>query len=131
MSSWDYELASQFRSRDNKIKMGPILGKVVSTSPPVVTIQDGKYTISGDQLYVAYHLLERSSAYSSMTQSGSIKINCHPCQGSYTSSCSGDIKLEEVWKPGDLVLVIPSESEQQFFIVDVVRQLKGCNNQAK
>lgn len=132
MSSWDYELADLFKQRDNiKTKIGNCLGKVVSTSPPVVTIQDGKYTISGDQLYVAYHLLERSSAYSNMTQSGNIKINCHPCQGSYTSSCSGDIKLEEVWKPGDLVLVVPTQSEQQWIVVDVVRQLKGCNNQAK
>ena len=64
MSSWDYELANQFKSRDNpKTKMGPMIGKVVSTSPPVVTIQDGKYTIQGEQLYIAYHLLERKSTY--------------------------------------------------------------------
>nr|DAH73256.1 MAG TPA: Protein of unknown function (DUF2577) [Caudoviricetes sp.] len=132
MSSWEYDLAQQFKSRDNpKTKMGAMLGKVVSTNPAVVTIQDGKYTIQGEQLYVAYHLLERKSAYTNMTQSGNISISCHPCQGSYNASCSGDIQLEEVWKVGDLVLVIPSESEQQFFIVDVVRQLKGANNQAK
>lgn len=131
MSSWEYELASQFKSRDNpKTKMGAMLGKVVSTSPPVVTIQDGKYTISGDQLYVAYHLLERKSTYSSMKQSGSITVSCPHGGGSYTSTSTGDVVLDEVWKPGDLVLVIPSESEQQFFVVDVVRQLKGCNNQA-
>lgn len=132
MSSWDYELAAQFKSRDNpKTKMGPMIGKVVSTYPPVITIQDGKYTIKGDQLYVAYHLLERKSAYTNMTQSGNISISCHPCQGSYTASCTGDIQLEEVWKTGDLVLVIPTESEQQFIVVDVIRQLKGCNSQAK
>lgn len=131
MSSWDYDLAEQFKSRDNpKTKMGAMLGKVVSTNPAVVTIQDGKYTISGDQLYVAYHLLERKSTYSSMKQSGSITVSCPHGGGSYTSTSTGDIVLDEVWKPGDLVLVIPSESEQQFFIVDVVRQLKGCNNQA-
>lgn len=131
MSSWEYELAGQFKSRDNpKTKMGPMLGKVISTSPPVVTIQDGKYTIKGEQLYIAYHLLERKSKYSSMTQSGNISIDCHPCKGSYTSSCTGNIQLEEVWKAGDLVLVIPSETEQQFFVVDIVRQLKGCNSQA-
>lgn len=129
---WEYDLAEQFKSRDNpKTKMGPMLGKVVSTNPPVVTIQDGKYTIQGEQLYIAYHLLERKSAYTNMSQSGNISINCHPCQGSYTASCSGDIQLEEVWKVGDLVLVIPTESEQQFIVVDVVRQLKGCNAQAK
>lgn len=132
MSSWDYELAGQFKSRDNpKTKMGPMLGKVVSTSPAVVTIQDGKYTISGDQLYVAYHLLERKSAYTNMTQSGNISISCHPCQGSYTASCTGDIQLEEVWKPNDLVIVLPDESEQHFFVLDIVRQLKECNSSAE
>lgn len=131
MSSWDFELANQFKQRDNpKTKMGAMLGKVVSTSPPVVTIQDGKYTIKGEQLYIAYHLLERQSNYTSMSQSGNINIDCHPCKGSYTASCSGAITLNEVWKAGDLVLVIPSQSEQQFFVVDVVRKLQGCNEQA-
>lgn len=130
--AWEYDLAQQFTLRDNpKNKMGAMLGKVISTSPPVVTIQNGQYIIKGEQLYVAYHLLERKSKYTNMSQSGNISINCHPCQGSYTSTCSGDIQLEEVWKVGDLVLVIPSESEQQFFVVDVVRQLKGCNGQSK
>lgn len=132
MSSWDYDLAEQFKSRDNpKTKMGAMLGKVVSTNPAVVTIQDGKYTIKGEQLYIAYHLLERKSTYSSMHQSGSISVSCPHGGGSYTSTSTGDIVLDEVWKAGDLVLVIPSESEQQFFVVDVLRQLKGCNSQAK
>lgn len=131
MSNWDYELANQFKMRDNPTtKMGPMLGKVISTNPAVVTIQNGKYTLKGEQLYIAYHLLERKSAYTNMTQSGNISISCHPCQGSYTASCTGDIQLEEVWKAGDLVLVIPSESEQQFFVVDIVRPLKGCNDHA-
>lgn len=132
MSSWDYELAAQFKSRDNpKTKMGPMIGKVISTSPPVITIQDGKYTIKGDQLYVAYHLLERKSAYTNMTQSGNISISCHPCQGSYTASCTGDIQLEEVWKPNDLVIVLPDEREQHFFVLDIVRPLKECNSSAE
>ena len=129
--SWSYDIATLFRERDNpKTKMGAMLGKVVSTSPPVVTIQNGQYTINGEQLYIAYHLLERKSTYSQMSQSGNISINCHPCIGSYTSNCTGDITLDEVWKVGDLVLVIPSETEQQFFVVDVVRKIKGCNSQA-
>lgn len=131
MSSWDYDLAEQFKIRDNpKTKMGAMLGKVISTSPPAVSIQNGKYTIKGEQLYIAYHLLERKSTYSSMNQSGSISVSCPHGGGSYTSSSTGDIVLDEVWKVGDLVLVIPSESEQQFFVVDVVRQIKGCNGQA-
>lgn len=130
-NGWDYELASQFKMRDNPTtKMGAMLGKVISTSPPAISIQNGQYTIKEEQLYVAYHLLERKSTYSSMKQSGSITVSCPHGGGSYTSTSTGDIVLDEVWKVGDLVLVIPSESEQQFFVVDVVRQIKGCNEQA-
>lgn len=132
MSNWDYDLAGMFKQRDNpKTKMGPMIGKVVSTNPPVVTIQDGKYTIQGEQLYVAYHLLERKSTYTNMSQSGNISINCHPCKGSYTASCTGDIQLEEVWKPNDLVIVLPDEKEQHFFVIDIIRPLKGCNSHAE
>ena len=132
MSSWEYDLAEQFKLRDNPTtRMGAMLGKVVSTSPPVVTIQNGKYTIKGEQLYIAYHLLQRKSTYSSMNQSGSISVSCPHGGGSYTSTSTGDITLDEVWKAGDLVLVIPSESEQQFFVIDVVKPLKSCNGQAQ
>lgn len=132
MSSWEYELASQFKSRDNPTtKMGPMLGKVISTSPPVVTIQDGKYTIKGDQLYVAYHLLERKSTYSSMNQSGSISVSCPHGGGSYTSNSTGDIVLDAVWRQNDLVIVLPDETEQHFFILDIVRPIKGCNDSAE
>lgn len=133
---WEYDLAQQFKMRDNpKTKMGPMIGKVVSTSPPVITIQDGKYTIKGDQLYVAYHILERQTTYSELVgnMNGSINIDCHPCGGSYQGSItsSGHIHLDEVWKVGDLVLVIPTESEQQFIVVDIIRPINGCNTQAK
>lgn len=129
--AWEYDLASMFKERDNPTnRIGACLGKVVSTSPPVITIQNGQYTIKGEQLYVAYHLLQRKSTYSKMSQSGTISVSCPHGGGSYTSASTGDITLDEVWKVGDLVLVIPSESQQQFFVVDVVRKIKGCNNSA-
>ncbi len=48
----------------------------------------------------------------------------------YTSSSTGSITLDAVIKAGDLVMVVPDESEQHFFIVDVVRKLAGCNGHA-
>nr|DAU43988.1 MAG TPA: Protein of unknown function (DUF2577) [Caudoviricetes sp.] len=132
MSSWDYELGALFRERDNpKTKIGNCFGKVLNTNPMEVSIQNGKYIIKGEQLYVAYHLLERKSTYSQMSQSGNISINCHPCNGSYTANCNGTITLDEVIKVDDLVLMIPSNSEQQWVIVDVIRKIKGCNSQSK
>lgn len=131
MSSWDYDLADMFKQRDNPTnKIGNCLGKVLSVNPITISIQNGKYIIKGEQLYIAYHLLERQSTYSQMSQSGNISISCHPCQGSYTSTSTGSITLDEVIKVGDLVLMVPTESEQQWIAVDVVRKIKGANTQA-
>lgn len=133
---WEYDLAAEFKARDNDTtRIGPCLGKVVSISPAIISIQNGKYMIQGDQLYIAYHLLERQTTYSELVgnMNGSISIDCHPCGGSYQGSItsSGNIHLDEVWDVGDLVLVIPSQSEQQFFVVDVVRPINGCNSSAE
>lgn len=131
MSSWDYELGALFRERDNPTnKIGACLGKVLSTNPMKISIQNGRYIIKGEQLYIAYHLLERKSTYSQMNQSGSISVSCPHGGGSYTSSSTGSITLDEVIKVGDLVLMVPTQSEQQWIAVDVVRHLKGCNGQA-
>lgn len=134
--SWEYDLAKEFTSRNNPTnRLGTCLGKVESVSPAIISIQDGNYMIQGDQLYVSYHLLERETTYSELVgnMNGSINIDCHPCGGSYQGSInsSGHIHLDAVWKVGDLVLVVPSESGQQFFVVDVVRPISGCNSQAE
>lgn len=134
--SWEYDLAKEFTSRNNPTnRLGACLGKVESVSPAIISIQDGNYMIQGDQLYVSYHILERETTYSELVgnMNGSINIDCHPCGGSYQGSInsSGNIHLDAVWKVGDLVLVVPSESGQQFFVVDVVRPISGCNSQAE
>lgn len=136
MPAWNYEIADLFKQRDNPTnKIGNCLGKVVSISPPIISIQNGKYLIQGNQLYVSYHLLERQTTYRELVgnMNGSINIDCHPCGGSYQGSItsSGHIHLDEVWKVGDLVLMVPSETEQQWVVVDVVRPINGCNSQAE
>ena len=135
-TNWGYEIAGLFRERDNDTtKIGPCLGKVVSLSPAIISIQNGKYMIQGDQLYVSYHLLERQTTYRELVgnMNGSINIDCHPCGGSYQGSITsaGHIHLDEVWKLNDLVVVLPDESGQHFFILDIVRPINGYNSQAE
>lgn len=133
-NSWEYDLAKMFTDRDNPTvtPLGACIGAVTSLNPPQVTLQDGNFVIQGEQLYICYHLLERDTDYDNMSLSGDLNHQCsHPCTGSYNASASGHIKLKEVWKVGDLVLVIPSQSEQQFFVVDVIRKINGCNNHAE
>ena len=40
----------------------------------------------------------------------------------YDAQGEGKIVLNELWKAGDKVLVIPDENEQHFFIVDIVKE---------
>lgn len=138
--SWEYSLAQEFKSRDNPTnRIGACLGKVESVSPPIVSIQDGQFMIQNEQLYVCNQLLERETTYKNHTgqyqESGNASISCHPCSGSFSSSgtiqSNGSIHLDEVWRVGDLVLVMPDERQQHFFVIDIVRKVLGCNSQAE
>ncbi len=122
--SWCYTLAGMFKERDNpSTVIGACLGKVESVNPPIVSIQDGKFMIQGAQLYVCNQLLERETTYKNHTgqyqESGNASISCHPCSGSFSSSgtiqSNGSIHLDEVWRVGDLVLVIGDQRTTAFF----------------
>lgn len=133
---WSYELANLLKERENPIKMGVMLGKVESLQPLIISIKSGKYQIQQNRLYVCNQILERRTNYhdNNYSESGDLSLSCsHPCSGSYNASgtAKGSIHLEEVWQVGDLVMVVPDESEQNFFIVDIVRKTNGYNEQIK
>lgn len=126
---WEYELGAELKKRDNPRPIGPCIGKVESLSPVVVSIQNGRYMLRADQLYVCNQLLERVTTFSELvgnhSQSGNITVSCKYGGGKYSADgdtvLSGKIHLDEVWKKGDYVLVLPDQSGQFFFIVDILR----------
>lgn len=134
--SWEYELAKELKVRNNKVPIGPCIGKIEALEPePVITIQNGTYRLNNDQIYVCYQILERWTSFQDfITKDGAATLSgtiLHPNSShdfitkSSTLRCDvGQVRLEEVWKKGDWVLVIPAENEQTFFIVDVLRPLK-------
>lgn len=126
MEDWEYRLAKEFKARDNPKRLGAILGKVISTSPVKIAIQNGKFFIGPDNIYICNQILERSTTFNNFTanMSGTIKVKCSGGSGgSYTGDikADGSVHLNEVWKAGDLVMVVPDESGQHFFIVDIVK----------
>lgn len=133
---WSYELANLLKERNNPQKMGVMLGKVESLQPLIISIKNGKYQIQQNRLYVCNQILERKTKYHDNNYSESGNIS-HPCNHNYSGSysadgtASGSIHLEEVWRIDDLVMVVPDESEQNFFIVDIVRKTNGYNEQIK
>ena len=129
MASWETDLAKQFKVRDNPKPIGACIGKVESLSPVVISIQSGKFKLQADQIYICNQILERETTFrdyiADQEQSGSISVSCEHGGGSYSASgdieCNGRVHLNEVWKVGDYVMVVPDESGQHFFIVDILR----------
>jgi len=129
MESWEYSLAKQFKERDNPKPIGACIGKVESLSPVIISIQSGKFMLQAWQIYICNQILERETTFrdyvANQSQSGKISVSCNPGGGSYTADgdieCAGRVHLNEVWKVGDYVMVVPDESGQHFFIVDILR----------
>lgn len=127
--NWEYKIAGLLKARDNPKPLGACIGKVESLSPVVISIQDGRYLLRQNQIYICNQILERETTFrdyiASQSQSGSISVSCEHGGGSYSASgditASGRVHLNEVWKVGDYVMVVPDQSEQHFFIVDILR----------
>ena len=127
MDSWEYDLAKQFKSRDNPKPLGAVIGKVESLNPVVISIQSGQFMLQQDQIYICNQILERETTFrdyvANDSQSGRLHHDGHPCHYNADGDivANGRVHLDEVWKVGDYVMVVPDESGQHFFIVDILR----------
>ncbi len=129
MENWEYKLAGEFRSRDNPKPIGACIGKVESLEPVIISIQSGKFMLQAWQIYICNQILERETTFrdyvANQSQAGKISVSCEHGGGSYTADgdieAAGRVHLNEVWKVGDYVMVVPDESGQHFFIVDILR----------
>lgn len=129
MESWEYELAGEFQKRNNPRPLGACIGKVESLEPVIISIQDGRFMLRADQIYICNQILERKTNFKDYVaddeQSGKITIQGVCTNKDYEAegniNCEGRVHLLEVWKVGDYVMVVPDESGQHFFIVDILR----------
>lgn len=85
--SWDYDLAKEFKKRNNNDPTGPIIGKVISLTPNYkISIHDGQVFLENEHLYITF-------------------------------------TLQETLLVDDEVLLIPTTSEQIYFVIDKVVKL--------
>lgn len=49
---WAVEMSKILKERDNKAKIGPVLGRVVSNAPVKISILDGKVFLEKESLYL-------------------------------------------------------------------------------
>ncbi len=126
MQDWEYKLAGEFKARNNPKPLGACIGKVESLDPVIISIQSGKFMLQANQIYICNQILERKSNFKDLSASQEQDGTIHgAANGQYTTEGSieatGSIHLLQVWQVGDYVMVVPDESGQHYFIVDILR----------
>ena len=111
------DLAKEFRKRDPKKILGPIVGRVLSPLPDLqVSILSDQVVLSADKLYITEKLYKDSEAIS---LSGNLMIDdiLKPVNGELTI-------VKEILKKDEMIMLVPAENGQEFFIIDKVRKAK-------
>lgn len=57
MENWEYKLAELFKDRDNPKPLGACIGKVESLAPVIISIQDGKFMLQAEQIYICLRVM--------------------------------------------------------------------------
>jgi hypothetical protein len=146
MSNYSEKLAKMFKERENKQRIGPLLGTVVSSMPELkISILDGDVILYKDQLYMCDHLWsdyyrtykvdgninEQSMEVSAsqLTGEGSRDDPMHNThkveswEGTGSYKATGDFWFTDTLVKGDLVFIVPTIEEQIWFVVDKVRKV--------
>jgi hypothetical protein len=129
--SWDTDLAKKFKQRENPASIGNIVGKVISPLPDLqISILDAQVILRQDQLYCCDSVLADYSREFSSTSTGSIITTTDdtpPITSDYvvlkSLTNTGTITFTDTLVAGDLVLLIPAQGEQIWFIVDKITKL--------
>ena len=127
--SWENEFAKAFKDRDNVMPMGVLEGLVISTNPLRVKIKAGLIVLEPEQIYVSRglttkHYKAKGTGKLKGSNLGTIKLNG-------TMQTTDELKWSDVdvefdfevtyqLEEGQKVYVIPTTSEQMYFICDVI-----------
>nr|DAS96587.1 MAG TPA: Protein of unknown function (DUF2577) [Caudoviricetes sp.] len=127
--SWENEFAKAFKDRDNIMPMGVLEGIVISTNPLRVKIKEGLIILEPEQIYVSRglttkHYKAKGTGKLKGSNLGTIKLNG-------TMQITDELKWSDVnvefdfevtyqLEEGQKVYVIPTTSEQMYFICDVI-----------
>lgn len=128
---WDVGLASMFKERDNKGKIGACIGTVVSVNPLKISILKGNIVLQGEQLYIPEILYKKTYKLELKADNniGEIAITSKPSNPLISININDKDKTElilhfELKKDAE-VLLIPAENEQSFFVIDVYKKVGG------
>ena len=127
--SWENEFAKAFKDRDNIMPMGVLEGIVISKNPLRVKIKEGLIILEPEQIYVSRglttkHYKAKGTGKLKGSNLGTIKLNG-------TMQITDELKWSDMdvefdfevtyqLEEGQKVYVIPTTSEQMYFICDVI-----------
>lgn len=126
---WDVGLAQMFKERENKINIGPCVGKIVGVKPLKVSILDGQVILQEGHLYICQGLAKREYKLELNADGdiGDIAITSKPSNPLISININHKEKTKLTLyfelKQGDEVLIIPAENQQVFFIVDKIQKV--------
>jgi|GEM_PF-1150677 len=111
------DLAKEFRKRDPKKILGPIVGRVLSPLPDLqVSILSDQVVLSADKLYITEKLYKDTET---------VFLNGDLILDDITKSVNGELTMtKEILKKDEKVMLVPTENGQEFFIIDKVRKAK-------
>lgn len=103
---WENELAKEFKKRDNKTPIGPILGEVLAVEPLKIAIFGGKAFVTAENAYVCSQIVDGYARKADITIS--------------STTNDSTVSFKDILSLGDMVLCLPTTDEQKYFIIDKV-----------
>ena len=117
--SWQNEFAKAFKDRDNVMPMGVLEGIIISTSPLRVKIKEGLIILEPEQIYVSRGL---TTKHYKAKGTGKLNGTMQTTDELKWSDVDVEFDFEVTYQleEGQKVYVIPTTSEQMYFICDVI-----------
>lgn len=129
MEDWATELVKDDIENRNIQKIGNVIGKIVSISPLKISIENGSILLGKEELYITKSLkesniknfiLQNFTGTTNSVNDGGDNATDHSHE---LDSLEGEIKFTDTLSLGDNVLLIPTENEQKWFIIDIIEEV--------
>lgn len=121
--AWDTDLANIVRSREQN-PVGATVGHVVGLSPLSISILGGEIIIQSD-VHEIYINKEFDDYVEKEYRLDRVK-NTTTIQGTLQDVDSeGDVEVKNELEEGDVVLVLPDNRQQTFFILNKIERVGG------
>lgn len=105
------KLAKMFKHRDNILYSGPLTGTVISPPPNLRVWMNDKLILEPEDIVLAASVLNGYQRQISIKEARTVS-------SSSISEIEGKLSFQDTLKVGDEVIVLPSQDEQTYYLID-------------